>query len=289
MSKVYKYKGKEYTSKKKLLESEGLKYLPSMKAMSRYDLDVYTYLQWVEEGRIVPNSFIFNGEQFDSMKDCVAKLLPEITLTQFYYKRRQLKISAKECLERFLSGEFDNSFYVKGHKFKSVEQCAKFFGYTYDELYSAYQNKKLDITIYEFLEKYFNGEIEHRLTRVTYNGIEYPSITKLIEEKGYNKAKFYDTKKRRNYEDSLQLVHDVDNNIVDISEVTVKNHYGFEFENKHYKSQKQFFEVFKNEEPKRFSQYDYFKLKKEKIVENFYDYLDYRKDKPIKKQQLEEA
>lgn len=278
---IYEYKGQQYTSKKKLLESEGLKYLPAMKSMSRYNIDVLTYLQYVEEGRIIPNSFEFDGVMYSSLKECVETLLPEISLSQVYYKRRQHRLTAKECLEKFLNGDFDNTFEIKGIKFKSVEECANHFGYTYDELYSAYQNKKMDISIYEFLEKYFNGEIEHKLTRITYRGIEYKSITRLLDEKNFNKSKFYETKRRRNYENSLDLVADVEDGKVDIKEVTVRTKYGFEFDGKSYKSQNQFFEQAKKENPKRFSQHDYFKLKKENVVADIEEYLDYRTKNPM--------
>lgn len=278
---IYEYKGKQYNSKKKLLESEGLKYLPAMKSMSRYNIDVLTYLQYVEEGRIIPNSFEFDGVMYSSLKECVETLLPEISLSQVYYKRRQHRLTAKECLEKFLNGDFDNTFEIKGIKFKSVEECANHFGYTYDELYSAYQNKKMDISIYEFLEKYFNGEIEHKLTRITYRGIEYKSITRLLDEKNFNKSKFYETKRRRNYENSLDLVADVEDGKVDIKEVTVRTKYGFEFDGKSYKSQNQFFEQAKKENPKRFSQHDYFKLKKENVVADIEEYLDYRTKNPM--------
>lgn len=278
---IYEYKGQQYTSKKKLLESEGLKYLPAMKSMSRYNIDVLTYLQYVEEGRIIPNSFEFDGVMYSSLKECVETLLPEISLSQVYYKRRQHRLTAKECLEKFLNGDFDNTFEIKGIKFKSVEECANHFGYTYDELYSAYQNKKMDISIYEFLEKYFNGEIEHKLTRITYRGVEYKSITRLLDEKNFNKSKFYETKRRRNYENSLDLVADVEDGKVDIKEVTVRTKYGFEFDGKSYKSQNQFFEQAKKENPKRFSQHDYFKLKKENVVADIEEYLDYRTKNPM--------
>lgn len=283
MGKQVEYNGKLYNSKKELIEEMGYNYQSVMKATSRYNISVVEYLKWVEEGRFTPRSFTYQGVKYKSMKECVEKLLPDMTIEQFTSRKNYLKISIVECLDRTLNGEFDSRFEINGVKYTSVQECIEAHGYHYNEVYNVYRNRKLykDMSIYEFLEKYFNGEIPHKLDRVEYDNKTYKSFKDLLNDKGFDKSTFYATKSELGYTDSMDLLKAVDNGEVPLEKVTVKKHYGFMYNNKFYKSQNMFFNEMEKNKPQIFSKNDYIKLYNKKVVRNIQEYIIYRTEYPL--------
>lgn len=275
MANSVEYKGKTYKSLRHLITSFGHSYTIVMKYVGRHNITVPDYLDKVETGEIKPRAFIYNGVKYESLTKCVEELLPDTPIAKITSRKNYYGLSIKECLDRSISGDFDIRFTVLGKPYKSVQECVESFGLRYNEVYNVYRNRKLqnEMSIYEFLEKYFSGEIPHRLDRIEYDGKTYKSIKHLFKEKGIDQSTFYTVKLDLGYTDTLELIKDVDSGKVPFEKVTVQKPYGFSYKGTFYKSQNRFFALADEDVNSPYCKSEYIKLYNQGEVSDIIEYL----------------
>lgn len=277
MAITIEFEGNTYPSIKKLFETYskklGFNYFSALKYISRNNITPQEYIKGVQEGTIKPRKFEYRGKTYKSMTECVQELVDTMSVSQFITLKNRHQLEVVECLDRVLNGDFDSKFTINGKPYNSVEECLEEHGYRYTEVYGVFRNRKLykDMTVYEFLEKYINGEIKHRTERFSYDGNDYNNSKELLEEKGFDKAKFYTTKANLGYENTIDLILDVEVGKVPESLVTVKKRFGVSYNGVNYTTQKEFFDSVSNDS--RFDRKEYTRLLKNKSVTDLEDYI----------------